>query len=139
MLLNIKLGNASLPISAPLGAAVYYVDSEPGSDTASIVFGMQQPGESGIDAYNRITTNVPRNDWLPVAARPETQRPVPKPNADYIAYDFIYQNGQWIAANADVANFLRLANTFQTLPVAPPSTLAAKTAALQTRAKGRTK
>jgi hypothetical protein len=123
MLLNVKLGNVHLPITAPRGAAAYYVTCDKRSNTACIIFGMQQDNERGIDTLNRLIKTEQKYSWKPVATRPELQAPNPDAGGGFVGYDFAYADHQWSAANPDLVSFLRGAGVFTKMPGLAPQSL----------------
>jgi hypothetical protein len=121
-----------LSIMATVGAAAYSVTVT--GATARILFGMMKPGETGIDAFNRISSTYQVDGgWLPVAARPEEQITVGPAGQDFTFYDFVKAGDSWAAASAELANFLQGVATFKSGPALAPSALTMSAADMLSR------
>jgi hypothetical protein len=130
MLITVKLTRGIrtelMPVIAPRGAAAYVVTVDKTGSTASIIFAMMGPNESGLDALNRVLSMASpiTEQWLPVAARPEAQRAGDYNGPEFVSYDFVYTNDQWNTATTELANFMKAMQSFQALPATPPRSLA---------------
>jgi len=131
MIIVIELTGHKMPLMAPLGAAAFAVQQT--DATATVIFRMLKKGEDGLDALNSAREASPMLAWAPVAARPENQVASTFSTDEYVAYDFISENGIWIAANVEVSTFLAAMGAIQRMPASPPKSLSLTAAALMKR------
>jgi hypothetical protein len=122
MIITIKIEGRTLALTAPLGAAAYALDQ--GKDQLKIIFGMMKTGENGLTAINRIRSSPSILTWHPVASRPESQVATSATTDLFVAYTLIYRDGAWMPATSQVANFLKVMQAAQSLPMAPSEDMA---------------
>jgi hypothetical protein len=124
MIIATKFNNRYISVIAPLGAAAYYTKVT--EKKASIVFGLIQKGENGLSAIQRIKKDVPNQNWMSVTARPASQKYTTSPVSPYVSYDFVEQDGNWLAATAVLAAFMQATSQFKQMPKPAPSDLSFK-------------
>lgn len=125
MLLSIRTNNGQrLPLLAPLGAAAYAIKEAKaanGTHSLSILFAMMKPGETGLQAINRLARDkvCPKGGWIAVDPRPALQTMASPSQDAFVAYDFLSKDGIWTPERPEASAFLDQVTRIASSTVAP--------------------